>query len=64
MPSDAGERWHYEGISSPAFQNGSSGAEVSFHNSIIGIISLFIKVELKEIYCSYSRTQKVQNGFL
>ena len=43
---------------------GATGQEVPFHNNIIGIISWFIDTELKQIYCSYSRTQKIQKGFL
>jgi len=28
------------------------------------VISWFIKIDMKQIYCNYSRTQKIQNGFL
>ena len=28
------------------------------------VISWFIKIDLKQIYCSYSRTHKIQNDFL
>jgi len=45
------------------FQNGSNGAELTFHHSIIGNF-MVNKVFLKQIYCSYSRTHNIQNGFL
>jgi len=43
------------------FQKGERVVEVPFHNSFI--ISCLIKVDLKPIYCNYSRTQKIQSGF-
>ena len=38
------------------------GAKVPFRNSIIGNF-MFIMIDLKQIYCSYSRTQKIKNVF-
>jgi len=37
-------------------------AEVPFHNSITD--DFIINIDLKQIYCSYSPTQKIQNVFL
>ena len=34
------------------FEKGGNGGGDAFHNSIVGS-SWFIKVDLKEIYCSY-----------
>jgi len=45
------------------FERGATGAEVPFHNSITGN-SWFIKIDFKQIYCSYSDTQKIQDYFL
>ena len=59
---DAGERGHDGGISQLSFQKGDNVAEVLFHNSII--ILWFIKIDLKQIYCSHSPPQKIQNDFL
>jgi len=46
-----------------AFQKGSKGAEVLFHYSIISNC-MVIKIDLNQIYRSYSGTQKIQNDFL
>ena len=63
MHRDA-EEWRDDGDISPlTFQKGATGVEVPFHKSIIGN-SWFIKIDLKQIYCSYSDTQKTQNDFL
>jgi len=43
------------------FKREATGAEAPFHNSTI---DKFIKIELEQIYCSYSRIHKIQNGFL
>ena len=45
------------------FKRGATGVEVPFQNSIIGN-SWLIKIDFKQIYCSYSDTQKTQNDFL
>jgi len=39
------------------------GAELPFFMTVLWAISYFIKIELKQIYCSYSRNKKTQNGF-
>jgi len=46
------------------FITGATGAEVSFYRSIIQVISWFVKIDLKHVYCSYSHTQKLQSSFL
>ena len=47
------------------FKREETGAEITFHHSIIGYFMVNkVKVLLKQIYCSYSRTHKIQNGFL
>jgi len=43
------------------FKRWTSWTELRLHNSIIAI-SWLITIDLKQIYCSYSRTQKIQNG--
>jgi len=53
------------------FRREATRVEVPFHNSIIihGLISSipvsphFINIDLRQIDCSYSRTQKIQNVF-
>ena len=40
-----------------------SSKTTALHNSSIGN-SLFTKIDLKQIYCSYSGTQNIENGFL
>jgi len=55
-----GERGHCFPCS---FKREAKGAEVTFHHSIIGNF-MVNKVQLKQIYCSYSRTYNIQNGFL
>ena len=56
---DAGER----GIATLAFQKQGNGANVLFV-TVSQVNSWFIKIVLKQNYCSYSPTQKIQNGFL
>ena len=60
------ERGCITGALSPLpFERGATGAQVPSHtNTISPVTSWFIKINLKEIYCSYSRTHKTQNGFL
>jgi len=41
----------------------SKGGGGAFFITVLWIISWFIKIELKQIYCSYSRNKKIQNGF-
>jgi len=63
MHRNEGE-WRHEGTLPPlTIVKGGNGSEVPFFNSIIGN-SWFIKIDLKQIYCSYSDTQKNQNDFL
>ena len=42
----------------------SKGGRCAFFIKISWVISLYTKIELKQIYCSYSRNKKIQNGFL
>jgi len=56
---DAGER----GIATLAFQKQGNGANVPFRNSITGKF-MICQDRLETNYCSYSPTQKIQNGFL
>ena len=51
---DAGERGHC----TPAFSKGATGAEVHFHNSIIGHFMVY-QDRLETFYCSYSHTQNI-----
>jgi len=44
------------------FRRGQRG-EVPFHNDIIGNL-MVDQYQIATIYCSYSSTQKIQNGFL
>jgi len=46
-----------------SFKREETGAEVTFHNSIMGNF-MVNKIYLKQIYCSYSRTHNIQNGLL
>ena len=55
-----GERVHFFPCS---VKRESTGAEVTFHHSIIGNF-MVNKIQLKQIYCSYSRTRNTQNVFL
>jgi len=41
----------------------SKGGGSAFFITVLWVISWFIKIELKQIYCSYSRNRKIQNGF-
>jgi len=50
------------GIASPVFSKGKQRGELTFHHSIIGNF-MDNKIWLKQIYCSYSRTHNIQNGF-
>ena len=45
------------------FKREATGAEVTFHSSITGNF-MVKKIFLKQVYCSCSRTHKIQNGFL
>jgi len=46
------------------FPKGRSGGGGALFTKVLWVISWFINIELKQIYCSYSRTQKLQNGFV
>jgi len=49
------------GIDPLPFQKGATGAWVPFHNGIIRtVISCLINIDLKQTYCSRSRTHKIQ----
>jgi len=63
MHRDAGGWRHDWGIAPLVFQKEATGAEVPFHNSIIGTFMVY-EDRRETIYCSYSGTQKVQNDFL
>ena len=41
----------------------SKGDGGVFFITVLWVISWFIKIELKQIYCSYSRNKKIQSGF-
>jgi len=60
---DAGEREHDGGIAPCSFERGVTEKDMPFHNIIIGNYIWFIKIELKQMHCSYSRTKKIQNVF-
>ena len=55
------------GIASPVLSKGkqreATGSELTFHDSIIRNF-MVNKIQLKQIYCSYSRTHNIQNVFL
>jgi len=64
MHRDAEEWRHGEGIApSDLSKREQGGVEVLFHYSIIGNC-MVIKIDLNQIYRSYSGTQKIQNEFL
>jgi len=44
----------------PALSKGGGGA---FFITVSWLISWFDKIELKQIYCSYSHNKKIRNGF-
>ena len=44
-------------------QVGKEEEEGPFHK-VSEVISWFIKIDLETNFCSYSRTQKLRNGFL
>jgi len=44
----------------PALSKGGGGA---FFITVLWVISWFIKIDLKQIYCSCSRNKKIQNGY-
>ena len=48
----------------PAFSKGGQRGWRCLFITALWIISRFITTDLKQIYCSYSRTQKIQDGFL
>jgi len=41
----------------------SKGSGGTFFITVLWAISWLIKIELKQIYCSFSRNKKIQNGF-
>ena len=45
------------------FGRGATGAQVPLHNRIKSNF-MIIMIDLKQIYCSYSCTHKIQKGFL
>jgi len=47
-----------------SFKREAMRVEVPFFIIVSWVISWFIKIDLKRIYCSYSRVKKIQNGFL
>jgi len=47
-----------------AFLKGRQWWRRSLFITVSLVTSWFIKIDLKQIYCSYSRTQKIQKGFL
>jgi len=51
------------GISPCPFKRGKQ-ERMSVFIKILYVISWFVKNDLKQIYCSYLRTQKIQNDFL
>ena len=55
-----GERGHCFPCS---FIREATGAELTFHHSNIGNFMVNM-IQLKQIYCSYSRTHNIQNGVL
>jgi len=61
--TDFGELGHDGGITPHAFIRAATGTEVPCYKSIIGTFMVY-QDRLENIYCSYSRTQKMQNDFL
>jgi len=63
---DAKEQGHDGGIASLAFSKGVQKGQGCLFTavSLSEVISWLIKIELKQIYCNYLRTQKLQNVFL
>jgi len=51
----------WQGHFSSALSKGDGGA---FFITVLRVISWFIKIELKQIYCSYLRNKKIQHGCL
>ena len=41
----------------------SKGGGCAFFITVLWVISWFIKIDLKQIYCSCSRNKKIENGF-
>jgi len=60
---DAGKRGMAAALSPALSKAGQRRRRCLFITASL-VISWLIKVDLKQIYCSYSCTQKVQNGFL
>jgi len=52
------------GIDTLPFEKGGNGGGGAFFITVSWVISWFIMIDLKQIYCSYSRNKKIQNGFL
>jgi len=63
-PRDTGEQENDGGIFSPLFQKGGNGGWGAFFTTLSWVISWLIKIDSKQIYCSYSRNKKIHNGFL
>jgi len=63
MHRDAGEWRHGGGIALCPFKREQWGRRCLFITVPL-VSSWFIKIDLKQIYCSYSGTQKIQNDFL
>jgi len=61
---DAGERVHEEDIAPLTSYKGGNGDGGALFIKVSQVISWFVKIELKQIHCSHSRTQKLRKGFL
>jgi len=63
---NAGERGNDGGVdpSSLSKRGGGQRGLRCLFTTASSVMSWFSKKDLKQIYCSYSRTQKIQNGFL
>jgi len=62
---DNGEQGHVEGIAPLPFQKGCNTDSSNFIITVSQAISSWLmKIELKQIYCSYSHIQRIQDGFL
>jgi len=60
---DAGERWNDRIISLLPLKGGKRGRRCLFITESL-VILWYIKIDLKQIHCSSSRTHNIQNGFL
>jgi len=61
---DAGEQENGGDIYPPTLCKGGLRGGGAFFITASWVISRFSKIDLKQIYCTYSRTQKIMNGFL